>query len=77
MTVGGMPQYDDSQRSRCGSSDEKNRKIPGGLKGGGMPQCGVPLQISICWKWPKGTLRVSNDAPLRAHIDEELRNNGQ
>nr|CAN66584.1 hypothetical protein VITISV_017093 [Vitis vinifera] len=27
-------------------------------------------------KWLKGTLRVSNDAPLRAHIDEELRNNG-
>ena len=37
----------------------------------------MPLQISIRWKWLKGTLRVSNDASLRAHIDEELRNNGQ
>ena len=34
-----MPQYNDSQRSRSGSSDEKNRKRSGGLKDGGMPQC--------------------------------------
>ena len=46
------------------------------LKDGGTPQCGMSLQISIRWKWLRGTLRVSNDAPLKAHIDEELRSNG-
>ena len=72
-----MPQYDDSQRPRNRLGSEKVLKRYDELKDGGMPQCGMPLQISICWKWLKGTLRVSNDAPLRAHIDEKLRNNGQ
>ena len=72
-----MPQYDDSQRSRNGLSSEEVHKRPDKLKDGGMPQCDMPLQISIRWKWLKWTLRVSNDAPLRAHIDEKLRNNGQ
>ena len=71
-----MPRYDDSQRSRNRSSSEEVHKRPDKLKDGGMPQCGMPLQISIPWKWLKGTLRVLNDTPLRAHIDEELRNNG-
>ena len=55
--------------------DRAVRKYTKGLitsRMGGAPQCGMPLQISIRWKWLKGTLRVSNDAPLRAHIDEEM-----
>ena len=56
-----MPQYDDSQRSRNGFSEEVHKR-PDKLKDGGMPQCDMPLQISIRWKWLKGTLRVSNDA---------------
>ena len=35
----GMPQYDDSQRSRNRLSSEKVYKRPDKLKDGGMPQC--------------------------------------
>ena len=66
----------DSQRPRNGLCSEKVLKRFDEPKDGGTPRCGLPLQISIRWKWLKGTLRVSNDASLRAHIDEELRSNG-
>ena len=54
--------------------DRVVRKYTKGLINSRMGVC--PSVICRC-KWLKGTLRVSNDAPLRAHIDEELRNNGQ
>ena len=38
---GGMPQYDDSQRSRNRLSSEKVHKNPDKPKDGGMPQCEI------------------------------------
>ena len=78
--------HDDSEcRNRGCDSECRKPWMNGGFErqtarkqcGRNMPQCGMSLQISIRWKWLKGTLRASNDAPLRAHLDEELRSNGQ
>ena len=70
---GGMP-YEDQEVDQVVRESENDPMNSGN---GGMPQRGMSLQISIRWKWLKGTLRVSDDAPPRAHIDEKLRNNGQ
>ena len=40
-----MPQYDDSQRSRNRSSNEKNCKRFDELNDGGMPQCKIVNNI--------------------------------
>ena len=84
MTVGECPKRKDSGNRGMPYEDQEVDQVvresendPMNSGNGGMPQRGMSLQISICWKWLKGTLRVSNDAPLRAHIDEKLRNNGQ
>ena len=42
---GGMPQYNDSQRSRNRSSSEKVRKRSDKLKDGVMPQCRIVTNI--------------------------------
>ena len=44
-TKRGMPQYDDSQRSRNRSSSEKICKRSNELKNGGMPQCKLVTNI--------------------------------
>ena len=40
-----MPQYDDSQRLRNRSSNEKTSERFDGLKDGGMPQCKIVTNI--------------------------------
>ena len=37
---------------------------------GNMPQCGMPLQISICWKGLKETLWAPKDALLASQNDQ-------
>ncbi len=69
--------HDDSEYFKPWMNGGSERQTARKQCGGNMPQCGMPLQISNCYKWLKGALRVSNDAPLSDHVNEELRNNGQ
>ena len=68
---GGMPQYDDLQRSRNRSSSEKICKRSDELKDGGMPQCKIVTNIRHRMS-PYKTLQdmLNDDAMKKSNIDE-------
>ena len=67
----GMPQYDDSQRSRNRSNSEKIYKRPNKLKDGGMPQCKIVTNIRHRMS-PYKTLQdmFNDDAMKKSNINE-------
>ena len=70
-TKGGMPQYDNSQRSKNKSSSEKICKRSYELKDGGMPQCKIVTNISYRMS-PSKTLQdmLNDDAMKKSNINE-------
>ena len=67
----GMPQYDDSQRSRNRSSNEKICKKSYELKDGGMPQCKIITNIRHKMS-PYKTFQdmLNDDAMKKSNINE-------
>ena len=62
--------HDDSECRKPWMNGGSERQTARKWWGGNMPQCSIPPQCSIQRKWLKGTLRVSNNAPLASRDNQ-------